>query len=60
MMQTLVQGAHLMTHLSIEALTISTPEGELFAKQWIPPHTNRCTKLLHDSLGCVALWRDFP
>lgn len=50
-----------MTHLSIEALTISTPEGELFAKQWIPPLlTGAPIVLLHDSLGCVALWRDFP
>lgn len=40
---------------------IDTPGGQLFAQCWsctdeqAPPIV-----LLHDSLGCVALWRDFP
>ncbi|OZI77854.1 alpha/beta fold hydrolase [Bordetella genomosp. 12] len=40
---------------------IETAWGRLFARRWqagtagLPPIV-----LLHDSLGCVALWRDFP
>ncbi|AHV94330.1 alpha/beta fold hydrolase [Bordetella holmesii] len=40
---------------------IETDHGRLFARRWhagetgLPP-----VVLLHDSLGCVALWRDFP
>lgn len=39
--------------------TIPTPQGALFARRWgeaggVP------LVLLHDSLGCVELWRDFP
>ncbi len=42
-------------------LTIPTPRGSLFARLWpgaaagMPPIV-----LLHDSLGSVVLWRDFP
>lgn len=34
----------------------------IFAKQWLPPEPEAGAPLvlLHDSLGCVALWRDFP
>ncbi|NUT77566.1 alpha/beta hydrolase [Pseudomonas sp. C1C7] len=54
-------------HLSVstETLWIDTPHGRLFASRWFaqegvgngakPPIV-----LFHDSLGCVALWRDFP
>ena len=42
---------------------ITTPDGRLHARQWGGP-VNDAAKppivLLHDSLGCVALWRDFP
>lgn len=41
---------------------IETPHGRLFARRWRPA-TDRgdaAIVLLHDSLGCVALWRDFP
>jgi len=42
---------------------IPHPQGRLFAREWpataagagLPP-----LLLLHDSLGCVALWREFP
>lgn len=40
---------------------IETDQGRLYARRWhaadtgLPPLV-----LLHDSLGCVALWRDFP
>lgn len=43
---------------------ISTPRGRLFAKIWgdREPHDGAKAPivLLHDSLGCVDLWRDFP
>jgi pimeloyl-ACP methyl ester carboxylesterase len=40
---------------------IKLPQGRLFARSWTPVATASATILLfHDSLGCVALWRDFP
>lgn len=49
--------------LSVDAteMWVATPGGRLYANQWggpggdLPPIV-----LLHDSLGCVDLWRDFP
>lgn len=38
-------------------------QGRLFAKHWRPAvaaDSRAPIVLLHDSLGCVALWRDFP
>lgn len=34
----------------------------IYAKKWVPSHsiTQSPLILLHDSLGCVGLWRDFP
>lgn len=41
---------------------IPTPHGQLFVRRWQPEPiaTNTPLILIHDSLGCVALWRDFP
>jgi len=42
---------------------ITTPSGRLFARSWTPPDAKPGAApivLLHDSLGCVELWRDFP
>lgn len=46
---------------------IRHPHGRLFARAWHPdpasesaPHGAAPIVLLHDSLGCVELWRDFP
>ncbi|SDI48732.1 alpha/beta fold hydrolase [Pseudomonas panipatensis] len=40
---------------------INTPQGRLFAQCWSPAERGGAPiVLLHDSLGCVALWRDFP
>ncbi|MCE9663782.1 alpha/beta hydrolase [Halomonas sp. M5N1S17] len=46
----------------VKEFWIDTPRGRLFASRWgyegadgPPPIV-----LLHDSLGCIALWRDFP
>jgi pimeloyl-ACP methyl ester carboxylesterase len=41
---------------------VTTPAGRLFTRTWHPaPATDApAIVLLHDSLGCVELWRDFP
>ena len=41
---------------------IATPHGALFVRQWRLHDAGNASPivLLHDSLGCVALWRDFP
>lgn len=41
---------------------VEVPGGEVFVKTWSPPDVAGTAPLflLHDSLGCVALWRDFP
>ncbi len=38
------------------------PQGRLFARRWTPaaPGGHAPLVLLHDSLGCVDLWRDLP
>ena len=53
---------------------VDTPEGRLFVRRWTPVASSDAVGqariapaepqapivLLHDSLGCVTLWRDFP
>ncbi len=45
---------------------VAHPQGRIFARVWTPPgDAGRPVPanpivLLHDSLGCVELWRDFP
>ncbi len=42
---------------------IAHPSGRMFARQWQPAVVETARApilLLHDSLGCVELWRDFP
>lgn len=41
---------------------LDTGNGQIFARRWRPavPVGDAPIVLLHDSLGCVALWRDFP
>lgn len=44
-------------------LFVETPLGRLFARRWDPAEVDASLApivLLHDSLGCVDLWRDFP
>lgn len=52
-------------NINTETLWIDTPHGQLFGCRWFPAGaTGDRPKppivLFHDSLGCVALWRDFP
>ncbi|CAB3748170.1 alpha/beta hydrolase [Burkholderia sp. MSh2] len=63
-----------MTDIVTEETTVETPQGRLFAKRWrvrpaqgqagapeqAAPEPAAPIVLLHDSLGCVELWRDFP
>lgn len=45
-------------------LWIDTDVGRLFARRWLPTPAPSIARapivLFHDSLGCIALWRDFP
>lgn len=46
----------------VEAFRIDVPGGTVYAKRWVP-ETDCCESpliLLHDSLGSVDLWRNFP
>lgn len=52
-----------MSIIATQDIFIDTDRGRLFAKRWTPDasDTHRATIVMqHDSLGCVALWRDFP
>ncbi|MEG0148053.1 MAG: alpha/beta hydrolase [Comamonas sp.] len=52
----------LATPALVIATRIATPDGQLFVKRW--PGVDGPVKaplvLMHDSLGSVALWREFP
>ncbi|HSP30488.1 MAG TPA: alpha/beta hydrolase [Halomonas sp.] len=41
---------------------VTSPGGRMFTRTWEPPQARSNTPiiLLHDSLGCVELWRSFP
>jgi len=45
-----------------EDLHADSAGGRLFVRRWTPPACAHAVPivLLHDSLGCVELWRDFP
>ncbi|MFJ9991857.1 alpha/beta fold hydrolase [Pseudomonas putida] len=48
-------------NLSISEQRVATAGGALFVRQWCPePSSGVPVLLLHDSLGCVELWREFP
>lgn len=51
-----------MQPIRISEHWIATPRGRLFARSWnvANPATGPSIVLLHDSLGSVGLWRDFP
>jgi pimeloyl-ACP methyl ester carboxylesterase len=54
-------GTSLMQRISTRQHWIDTPSGQLYAQSWNPDEEQGTPiVLLHDSLGCVALWRDFP
>jgi len=51
-----------MSHIVIEEDSVTVPGGKVFVRKWLPdnPSSHYPIVLLHDSLGCVDLWRDFP
>lgn len=53
-----------MTEVSSREIWLSGEHGRLYTKRWDPAqhHAGDAAPivLLHDSLGCVELWRDFP
>lgn len=51
-----------MSSTSIEVTSVTTPFGKLHVQKWTPLNLIKDIPLvlLHDSLGCVDLWRDFP
>ncbi|SEI78448.1 Pimeloyl-ACP methyl ester carboxylesterase [Allopseudospirillum japonicum] len=50
-----------MENITITEAWISTPQGRLWTQTYTPTQVKQVPiLLLHDSLGCVALWRDFP
>lgn len=50
-----------MQQISTRQHWIDTPHGRLFAQCWSPLEAREApVVLLHDSLGCVSLWRAFP
>lgn len=52
-----------MNPIHTEDFTIATAQGQIHARRWrnaeAPPHSAPFV-LLHDSLGAVSLWREFP
>ena len=47
--------------MHIQEHWVHHPRGRLFARSWAPASAAGAPLvLLHDSLGCVELWRDFP
>ena len=49
------------TRPQIHDALVDVPGGRVFTRRWsVPVARHAPLVLLHDSLGCVALWRDFP
>lgn len=51
-----------MSRIIIEEYNVKIPGGTVYAKKWIPETIliDSPLILLHDSLGSVELWKDFP
>lgn len=51
-----------MSVVTTKELFIDVDGGSIFIKKWLPenPQYTAPIVLMHDSLGCVDLWRDFP
>lgn len=51
-----------MSHISVAEHKVSIMGGSVYVKTWTPDHLASASPLilLHDSLGCTDLWRDFP
>lgn len=51
-----------MSHTSASEVLVNLPGGKVFVKTWMPSIQNHQSPLilLHDSLGCVDTWREYP
>lgn len=51
-----------MDQIAVSDSWVNSPQGRLFVRRWQPAAASTAAPmlLLHDSLGCVELWRDFP
>ncbi len=50
-----------MNEISTYEHTIKFDQSDIYVKEWRSTNLNTAPLiLLHDSLGCVSLWRDFP
>jgi pimeloyl-ACP methyl ester carboxylesterase len=51
-----------VSEISVADHAVPTPQGSVFAREWLPQRQQGGPPLIlfHDSLGCVAVWRDFP
>lgn len=51
-----------MSEISIQSDFVDVPGGKVFTRLWTPASLRAVSTLvlLHDSLGSVALWRNFP
>lgn len=51
-----------MIAIEVEDVYVEVLGGRVFVRSWRPEKqdTGSPVALLHDSLGCVDLWRDFP
>lgn len=52
----------IMRNMKVEKKTVAVPGGNISVKSWIPEQGAEEPPLilLHDSLGSIAQWRDFP
>lgn len=48
--------------IQISKMFVDVPNGSVFVQRWTPAPIRNSTPivLLHDSLGCVETWKDFP
>jgi pimeloyl-ACP methyl ester carboxylesterase len=51
-----------MQDCKFEEFRIEVTGGQIYGRRWTPASNTDLTPivLLHDSLGCVSMWRDFP
>lgn len=51
-----------MSTVTSKELFVEVESGSIYVKKWIPETIKYSSPivLMHDSLGCVDLWRDFP
>jgi len=51
-----------MINVEMISSEVAVTGGKLYVRQWHPKNINSITPILlvHDSLGCVEMWQDFP